>query len=126
MSNLQGENSQNFEGKSVLVCDDEHAIVRLMEVALGRKGVTVHGARDGAEALVMAREHNPDLILLDDSMPAMSGGEILKYLRSDPRTKDVKVAIMAEVEPDYESDETCRPDHCLMKPFVPDQVLKLL
>ncbi|MBW3624364.1 MAG: response regulator [Armatimonadetes bacterium] len=66
----------------ILVVDDKAHIVRMMKEYLERNGYQVVTAGNGEEALVKAREENPDLILCDEEMPGMSGAEVLKRVRS--------------------------------------------
>jgi len=78
---------------TVLVVDDDRFIREATRAMLAREGYEALGAEGGEEALLRARRHRPDLILMDLSMPVMGGGEALRRLRSDPATSDIPVII---------------------------------
>jgi len=68
----------------VLAVDDEPDVLRLIEIKLKKAGFEVLTARDGEEALAVALDARPDLILLDVMMPKQDGLEVCRRLRSDP------------------------------------------
>ncbi|HEY7453764.1 MAG TPA: response regulator [Thermoleophilaceae bacterium] len=68
----------------ILVADDTPANVRMLEMRLHHHGYEVVVARDGEEALALARETRPDLILLDIMMPKVDGIEVCRRLKADP------------------------------------------
>ena len=67
--------------KTVLVVDDEKAIVDILEFNLRKEGYETLCAYDGTEGLRMAREANPDLMLLDVMLPGMDGWQVLREAR---------------------------------------------
>jgi two-component system, OmpR family, alkaline phosphatase synthesis response regulator PhoP len=69
--------------KKVLVVDDDFKIVELVKLYLIREGYTVLSAYNGIEALKIARETHPDLIVLDIMLPGMDGLEVCKTLRAE-------------------------------------------
>lgn len=69
--------------KKVLVVDDDVKIVELVKLYLNRDGYNVVNAYDGKEALRLARESHPDLIVLDIMLPGMDGLEICRLLRNE-------------------------------------------
>ena len=77
----------------VLVVDDAPETRLLVRTLLTHAGHEVLEAADGAVALSSAAEHQPDLVLLDFSMPAMSGPEFIRALRDDPRVTRIVVAL---------------------------------
>jgi CheY-like chemotaxis protein len=78
---------------NVLIADDDRNTRLLVRTLLSHAGHRVLEAQDGAEALRIATERKPDLILLDLSMPSMSGPEFLRALRADARTSSTPVAL---------------------------------
>ena len=70
----------------ILVVEDDRFLRRACEVSLQQRGFVVKSATDGEVGLHLAREAQPDLILLDLLMPKVSGIEVLKQLRADPAT----------------------------------------
>lgn len=84
-----------LKGIHVLVVDDEVMISDILSRAFGRKGALVETANDGEEALQRINGKNPDLIITDNSMPKMTGPELIKRLRENPLTHDVPVILMS-------------------------------
>jgi len=82
-------------GGDILIVDDVPANVRTLSIILAREGYRTRPAYSGAQALAAVREHTPDLILLDVSMPGMSGYEVCERLKADPRTRDVPVLFIS-------------------------------
>jgi two-component system alkaline phosphatase synthesis response regulator PhoP len=69
--------------KKILVVDDDAKIVELVKLYLNRDGYSVLTAYDGKEALRLAREFHPDLVVLDIMLPGMDGLEICRTLRAE-------------------------------------------
>ncbi|HEX3743428.1 MAG TPA: response regulator [Bryobacteraceae bacterium] len=81
---------------TVLYIEDNVASVVLVERLLAaRPGVKLFSAMQGRIGLDLAREHLPNLILLDNNLPDMGGEQVLQSLRSDSRTKDIPVAMIS-------------------------------
>ena len=80
----------------ILVVDDEPAIVRLLEINLRVEGFEVEGAHRGDEALMKARRHPPDLILLDIMMPGLDGLEVRRRLKQDPDLSSIPVIVVSD------------------------------
>ena len=78
----------------MLVCDDEPVVRILVRATLDRENYTVVVARDGHEALALARSERPDLIVLDVVMPGRSGHSVLDALRRDPATAEIPIIIL--------------------------------
>lgn len=73
--------SHDQDGIGVLVVDDEDLIRRLIAEYLSRRGYRVHQARDGADALALAEQVTPDIVLLDMYMPGINGVGVLRELQ---------------------------------------------
>jgi two-component system cell cycle response regulator len=82
----------------ILVVDDEPAIREYEATLLSELGHEVLAAVDGAEALELAREKQPHLVLLDIMMPELSGIEVCRQLRADPHTRDIRVIVVSAVD----------------------------
>jgi CheY-like chemotaxis protein len=95
--------TEAHERPLVLVVDDEAAIRLLCRVNLRLEGVDTIEAADGEEALELAREQKPDLVLLDVMMPHVDGWQVADQLSRDPATSEVPVVFLsARAEPaDY-------------------------
>jgi CheY-like chemotaxis protein len=78
----------------ILLVDDSKFLRLATERALIRAGYNVCTASDGEQALEMARQRHPDLILLDMLLPGMTGPDVLKALKKDPATKDIAVVVL--------------------------------
>jgi two-component system cell cycle response regulator len=78
----------------ILIVDDVPANTRLLEAKLSAEYYQVISARNGLEALRMAREWQPDLVLLDVMMPGMDGFECCKKLKNDPVTLHIPVVMV--------------------------------
>src|SRR3954465_3491770 len=72
--------------KRILVADDETHILHVVSLKLRNAGYTVLTARDGQEALDIAQLEKPDLLITDYHMPGLSGLELCRMLKHDPRT----------------------------------------
>ncbi len=70
---------------TLLIIDDEPDIRQLLRIFFERQGYTVLLAPDGQLGIELARQHLPDLILMDIQMPQMNGIEAVRLLRADPR-----------------------------------------
>jgi CheY-like chemotaxis protein len=77
----------------ILLVDDSKFLRLATERALARAGYEVSVAQDGENALEIAREKQPDVILLDMLLPKMSGPDVLKALKKDPATAGIAVVV---------------------------------
>src|SRR5579862_2856464 len=77
----------------ILLVDDSKFLRLATERALARAGYEVSVAQDGENALEIARERQPDVILLDMLLPKMSGPDVLKALKKDPTTAGIAVVV---------------------------------
>lgn len=84
--------------KKILFIEDESALQSAASVVLTEKGYTVLSALDGEIGLTIAKEENPDLILLDLILPKKDGFEVLKELKNDPETQEIPVIILSNLE----------------------------
>ncbi len=77
--------------KTVLVVEDNDISMRLFHDVLEAHGYNVLQAKDGMECWHIAREHRPDLILMDIQLPEVSGLEVTKWLKDDESLKSIPV-----------------------------------
>jgi CheY-like chemotaxis protein len=77
--------------KTILVVEDNEMNLQLMVALLGHYGYEVLEARNGAQAMLMARRQHIDLILMDMQMPIMSGYEAVQMLRSEEEIAGIKI-----------------------------------
>jgi CheY-like chemotaxis protein len=81
----------------VLLVDDSKFLRMANEHALSKAGYQVSTAADGEEALRVANDKLPDIILLDMMLPKISGPEVLKTLKANPATKDIPVIVLTSL-----------------------------
>ncbi len=77
--------------KTVLVVEDNELNMKLFHDLLDAHGYRILQTRDGMEALDLAREHRPDLILMDIQLPEVSGLEVTKWLKQDENLRSIPV-----------------------------------
>ena len=86
-----GANPQNADAKTVLIVEDNELNMKLFHDLLEAHGYNIIGTRDGMEALKIARDRHPDLILMDIQLPEVSGLEVTKWIKEDDRLKAIPV-----------------------------------
>jgi DNA-binding response OmpR family regulator len=108
----------------VLVADDDDDIRDLVAFRLDRAGYEVLRAGDGQQALDLAREHNPDLAVLDVMMPKLTGYDVTRELRADAATSRIPVILLtARVqEADVARGFEAGADDYVKKPFSPQEL----
>ncbi|MCG8360728.1 MAG: phosphate regulon transcriptional regulator PhoB [Kiloniellales bacterium] len=109
----------------VLIVEDEAALVTLLRYNLEREGFGVTAAEDGEEALVLAKEQNPDLILLDWMLPFMSGIELCRRFRRTPELREVPIIMLTAKgeESDKVRGLDSGADDYVTKPFSPAELI---
>ncbi len=81
--------------KTILVVDDEPDIITLLRINFEQQGYTVTTASNGREALEQVAIRKPDIILLDQMMPEMSGLEVAQELKADEATAAIPVVMLS-------------------------------
>ena len=77
--------------KTVLIVEDNDLNMKLFNDLLEAHGYATIQSKDGMEALKLARDHHPDLILMDIQLPEISGLEVTKWIKEDPDLKAIPV-----------------------------------
>jgi CheY-like chemotaxis protein len=110
--------------KRVLVVEDSAVIQRLITVCLRPAGVEVETCDDGPTGLDAAIAMQPDLLILDVGLPRMDGWEVLERIRTDERTKGIKVLVLTAHAQEETRERADRggADAFLTKPFRPDDL----
>jgi two-component system phosphate regulon response regulator PhoB len=110
---------------TVLIVEDEAALTTLLRYNLEREGYRVFEARDGEEALLLAEEVNPDLVILDWMLPQLSGIEVCRRLRSRGEMRNVPVIMLTArgEEPDRIRGLDTGADDYIVKPFSMSEML---
>jgi DNA-binding response OmpR family regulator len=111
--------------KKILIADDDPLNVEFFEVILSKLGFAVEKAEDGEAALEAVKRFHPDLIILDNIMPKMSGWELTKTLKGDPKYRDIPIIMLSaldDVKDKVEGFELGIDDY-ITKPFNFSEVL---
>lgn len=110
---------------TILVVDDEDFFRVLISEILSDEGYTVETAEDGETGIEAARALHPDLILLDMSMPNMTGFDVTRILKGEDGTKDIPIMAVtaADTSADMEEFHNLGGDRHLTKPIDGDTLL---
>ena len=84
--------------KTILIIDDQPFFITLQQNLLQRHGYRVLSAGNGPEGLAKAKQHKPDLILLDIQMPDMDGFAVCEKLKQDENLKDITVIVLTATQ----------------------------
>lgn len=108
----------------ILVVDDEPHIRKLVSFSLERRDHELIEAEDAPTGIALAKEHHPDLILMDVMMPMMTGLEALDILKADPATADIPVLMLSAKSQQYEQAEGLSRGAAkyVCKPFKPSEL----
>jgi CheY-like chemotaxis protein len=108
----------------VLVADDNEDILGLVRAVLERSGYEVVSVSDGAQALASVEKRQPDLAVLDITMPEIDGLEVLRRLRADTRTRGLPVVLLSAQaqEADVDRGFATGASAYLKKPFSPREL----
>lgn len=108
-----------------MIVEDHPTMREAMRMVLEHEGFDIREAGDGQAALAMVRERPPDLLFLDLNIPGTSGAEVLRVLKSDPDTADVRVIIVtATGEEGRDYVLSLGADEYFTKPFSPLALLR--
>ena len=111
--------------KRILFIDDETINLDFFDVMFSKLGFVVEKAKDGIEGLEKLKRFSPDLILLDNIMPRMSGWEFTRIVKNDPKYKDIPIVMFSaldDVKDKVEGFELGVDDY-ITKPFNFSEVL---
>jgi len=114
--------------KRILVVDDEVAIVRMLKERLESAGFEVLTAYDGVQAVEVARQECPDLIVMDVTMPRMDGLTAAQQLRADPTPAHIPIVMLTArgQESDEQAGYAAGAVRYFTKPFSPRQLVQEL
>ena len=114
--------------KRLLVVDDDAGLLLAVSDTLRAEGYDVQTARRGAEALVIVAQVLPDLIISDIRMPGMDGYQLVRNLRSNPRTRLVPIIFLTAKDETGDRIQGFRTgvDAYLTKPFEPDELVAVV
>jgi len=103
----------------ILVVDDDIISQNMLRTSLSGAGYSVIIAYTGMEAIKLARERLPNLIVLDIMMPDIDGGEVAEILRKDPKTMAIPIIFISSLVSEHEEKAGSRKDvvSFLAKPY---------
>jgi len=84
--------------KKILVADDEHVNLEFFDLMLSKLGFVVEKCDNGTDTLEKVKKFQPDLIILDNIMPGLTGREITKILKKDPSYKDISIIMLSALD----------------------------
>jgi len=111
--------------KKVLIVDDEEVIRKLLRIHLVKWGYEVKEAVDGTQAIEQIGKDDFDLLICDILMPNMDGWQVLKEVKSNPKTKDMPVIVLTAKNQDNDMFRgyDLGASYYMTKPFTKDQLL---
>jgi len=112
--------------KKILIVDDEEKVRKLVEVTLSVGQFEILHASTGEEALKVARETKPDIVLLDIMMPGeLDGFEVCRLLKEDPETRHIYIIMLTAKgqQGDKEKGLASGSDDYFVKPFSPVELM---
>jgi len=112
-------------GKKILIVDDEEIIRKFLRINLVKLGHEVREAMDGVQALDQLGKDNYDLVICDILMPNKNGWEVLKEVRSNPKTKYIPVIFLTAKNEDADMFKGYElgANYYMTKPFTKSQLL---
>jgi CheY-like chemotaxis protein len=111
--------------RKILIVDDENINREFFSVMLSKLGFVVEEAVDGVEALEKVKKFHPDLIVLDNIMPRMSGWDVTKTLKNDVKYRDIPIIMLSSLDDvkDKVTGFELGADDYITKPFNFSEVL---
>ena len=108
----------------ILIAEDERDIRDLITFTLGFAGYEVVAAANGEEAVTLARQEIPDLVLMDVRMPRMTGYDACRLMKANPDLQDVPVVFLSAKgqETEIQSGLDAGAEEYLLKPFSPAEL----
>jgi DNA-binding response OmpR family regulator len=112
-------------GKRILIVDDEEVIRKFLRIHLAKLGYEVKEAADGEQAIEELRKDDFDLLICDILMPKKDGWEVIKEVKSNPKTKDIPVIVLTAKNEDSDMFKgyDLGANYYMNKPFTKTQLL---
>lgn len=112
--------------KTILIVDDEENILEVLGTRLIYEGYDVLKADNGRKAIVLARESQPDLIILDIILPDLDGATVAQVLKDDPKTKDIPVIFLSCLisKESAKGEKVIKGKYYIAKPYDPKELMQ--
>lgn len=112
--------------KTVLIVEDNELNMKLFHDLLEAQGYATLQTKDGREALQLARDHRPDLVLMDIQLPEVSGLEVTKWIKEDDDLRDIPVIAVTAfaMKGDEEKIRQCGCEAYIAKPISVSEFLQ--
>lgn len=113
---------------TVLIIDDEEGFLQITQIILRRAGYQTLAATNGADGLQMIYHHRPDIVILDDMMPGLTGGDVCMRIKNDPEIRNIPV-VMHSAGAKVRNPQYIRQigaDGVLYKPSLPHEMLETI
>ena len=109
----------------ILIADDDANLLISLEYLLQRQGYDVVLARDGDQTMKLIRQQPPDLVVLDATMPGLSGFEVCQQVRADPALRQIPIVMLSARarETDIAKGKALGADAYIVKPFSTDDLV---
>jgi len=109
--------------KKILIAEDDAGVAEMLEMRFKESGYEVVTAATGPQALEKIAAEAPDLVILDYSLPRMSGAEVCRKIKSNPKSSALPVLMLSGHSPDC-LNEIQEADAVFEKPYRSDELLK--
>jgi two-component system phosphate regulon response regulator PhoB len=122
-------NDETNHSETLLIVDDEGNLRKLLAVTLGYGRYKQYFAVNGSEAMKIAREVRPNVIILDIMMPgSLNGLDVCRTLKNDPEFKDTYIVLLTALgqQSDREAGLAAKADAYVVKPFSPIELIELI
>ncbi len=113
---------------TVLVVDDEEGFLQIIQVILKRAGYKTLTANNGLDGLDMIYNYRPDVVILDDMMPGMTGGEVCMQVKNDPEVRKIPIIMYSAGAKVRNRDyiQQIGADGVLFKPSLPNEIIETI
>jgi len=120
-----GAKEANGMANRILIADDDANLLISLEYLLQRQGYDVVLARDGDQTMKLIRQQPPDLVVLDATMPGLSGFEVCQQVRADPALRQIPIVMLSARarETDIAKGKALGADAYIVKPFSTDDLV---
>ena len=113
--------------KRILLVEDDPLIIEIYTTKLQEAGFKVEAANNGAQAVKMLKQEKFDLLILDIVLPELTGFEVLRKIKKDPKLKNLKIIMLTNLgqKTDIEKAQNLQVDRYLIKAhFTPSEVVE--